>query len=421
MIWDFENLLSRRLGLWAILNILAGAGMFVFGNPFWRALGLQALAWGIIDALIAWFGQKRAGQHLGRPSTIHEEVAEAVKIRRLLWINNALDVLYIAGGVAAVWFLGKDSLFWRGTGWGIALQGAFLYIFDLWHATRVPEPLQLPNAPLFTHPNHQPFLFEGGQPAALLIHGFPGTALEMRHIGQKLNDSGWTVRGVRLPGFGQDLAQVIQYRNEDWLHFLQKECQRLSEEGLAPLVVVGFSFGGGLALQLAESEKPDGLILIAPLTWREAPMVRIIADYIRAILPLSIRPLTKIDLNRPLLKEEFWQYLPEIDLDDPAHASELRHLEIPLYILDQMRQVGRQADAAAAKVTTPTLLIQGTQDRVVRPERTQHLKETLKGPVQYEKVKGPHSLTMPHNPAFETVLEKIKTFAEDIRQRSENG
>ena len=71
-------------------------------------------------------------------------------MRKLLWINNALDVVYVAGGTALIILYGNGSVFWRGTGWGIVVQGAFLFAFDLYHALRVPDPLQLPALPLFT-------------------------------------------------------------------------------------------------------------------------------------------------------------------------------------------------------------------------------------------------------------------------------
>ena len=52
MIWDYENILSRRLILWAMLNILAGGWMIVLGNAFWIPFGIQAFFWGLVNALI---------------------------------------------------------------------------------------------------------------------------------------------------------------------------------------------------------------------------------------------------------------------------------------------------------------------------------------------------------------------------------
>ncbi|MDV7390199.1 hypothetical protein RZS08_02545, partial [Arthrospira platensis SPKY1] len=54
---------------------------------------------------------------------------------------------------------------------------------------------------IFAGPEHVTYTLRGGQPAALLLHGFPGTAAETRSLGQALNDAGWTVQGLLLPGF----------------------------------------------------------------------------------------------------------------------------------------------------------------------------------------------------------------------------
>ena len=61
---------------------------------------------------------------------------EADFIRKILWINFGLDMLYILGGVWMILSWRRD--FWQGTGWGIVFQGAFLFLFDLYHALNVP-------------------------------------------------------------------------------------------------------------------------------------------------------------------------------------------------------------------------------------------------------------------------------------------
>ena len=208
MIWDFENVLSRRLVLWACLSILIGAIMVLSGDRFWQAFGVQALAWGAVDGITGWIGVHRRKNLLKKRTSFREEEKESDRIRKLLWVNAALNVLYVASGAALIYFLGRGSIFWRGTGWGIIVQGSLLYVFDLLHALRVPSPFQLPHLPLFTHPDHEPFFFEGGTPAAVLIHGFPGTPLEMRPLGRELQEAGWTVHGIRLPGFGPELDQL---------------------------------------------------------------------------------------------------------------------------------------------------------------------------------------------------------------------
>lgn len=415
MIWDFEKLLSRRLLLWAIPSILAGSALIPFGDTFWRSFGIQALAWGAVDSLIAWYGLLRVRKKTTNASSFSTEAQEASRLRKILWINNALDVLYVAGGAALVYFLGAESSFWRGAGWGIMIQGGFLYLFDLMHALRVPDPLQLPHLPLFTHPDHEPFRFEGGSSAAVLVHGFPGTALEMRPLGRVLNEAGWTVSGLRLPGFGPEMADIIEFDNQDWLEALLTECQNLSAQGRSPRLLVGYSFGGALALQAAAQIPLDGLVLIAPFTWREPAWGKALGDFFRTLLPLSVHPFRHLPIDHPLLARQYQQYLPEIDFEDPLQKEELTHFQFPLAVLDQLREVGKAGLEAANQVQTPTLLIHSTEDPVIQPGSIHYLESQLSGPVMLESVTGPHSLTMPQHQAYQDVASKTLVFAERIR------
>ena len=49
MIWELQAALTRRLLLWSAVSVAAGALLLLFGDPFWRGFGVQAVAWGAID------------------------------------------------------------------------------------------------------------------------------------------------------------------------------------------------------------------------------------------------------------------------------------------------------------------------------------------------------------------------------------
>ncbi|HAX70778.1 MAG TPA: hypothetical protein DCY14_14295 [Anaerolineae bacterium] len=62
---------------------------------------------------------------------------EIANLKRILLINTALDVLYVAGGIALILTFGAANPEWRGHGWGIIVQGGFLFFFDLFHALKL--------------------------------------------------------------------------------------------------------------------------------------------------------------------------------------------------------------------------------------------------------------------------------------------
>lgn len=130
-IWKFESDLTNRLLIWSILSLLSGLYLWFATNEFGRGFGIQAAAWGAVDAAIAFFGARSA---VRRKSTADPK-KEALFIRKVLLVNTGLDILYVIGGI---FFSTWESLFWQGTGWGIVLQGAFLFFFDLFHAIKTP-------------------------------------------------------------------------------------------------------------------------------------------------------------------------------------------------------------------------------------------------------------------------------------------
>lgn len=135
-IWSFSQNLTRRLRSWAIISVLSGL-ILQFSSRFGKGIGVQFAGWGIINYLIAWFGDRSTQERLERlddPQDPDIQHQEAVKLRRLLLVNGFLDVLYILGGARLAKSRAQDDPFGRGNGIGIILQGGFLLIFDLYQA-----------------------------------------------------------------------------------------------------------------------------------------------------------------------------------------------------------------------------------------------------------------------------------------------
>jgi esterase/lipase len=422
MIWDFQDALSRRLLLWSAVSIAAGVILLLAGDAFCRGFGLQAVVWGAIDAGIALFGrrgsEKRQASARPGPETTQREGRH---LRRLLWINTGLDVLYVMVGLGLVYTLGGRNPSLAGTGWGIVLQGGFLFLFDLLHARAVPmtEP-SMPATKLFGDPQHLPFLMAGERPAALLVHGFGGTPAEMRSLGESLNRDGWTARGILLPGFGADIATLVARRYGEWVAAVEAAAAELRQAGHRPLLLVGFSMGAAVSLAAATAVRPDGLVLLAPFWWEERPGWRLAEFLVRPFLPLSFRPLRKADFNDARLRQGIDNFMGGVSLDDPQTQQALRDLRVPLSLIDQVRGVSGAAYAATAQIEAPVLVVQGKNDPVVRIPQTRRLMRRMHSTSSYVEVDAGHDLTLPENAAWPQVEGAVADFARNVGELHSN-
>jgi hypothetical protein len=124
-----------------VVNIAFGILLLPL-RPFWRGFGSQNIGWGIINVGIALIGSAMSERRFaGLPNPHAREVVtqESNNLRRILWINAALDVVYMLGGLRWTRTRGQKKIFARGAGWGIVLQGGLLFVFDLVHAVAVPD------------------------------------------------------------------------------------------------------------------------------------------------------------------------------------------------------------------------------------------------------------------------------------------
>lgn len=140
-IWHFQRQLTSRLLRWAVFSVAAGGLMRRNPTKFWRGAGMQFVSWGIINAMIAAAGSVSTENRLaqldnpGAPEILEKETRN---LRRLLWINAGLDVVYVLAGR---WWSRRDKGDGsaRGHGFGIIIQGLFLLVFDVLHARLLHE------------------------------------------------------------------------------------------------------------------------------------------------------------------------------------------------------------------------------------------------------------------------------------------
>ena len=122
------------LGVWGIANIAdGGIGYFTARQDQWKYFHEMNAVWGIVNTGIAVLGingvRKEVQQHL-----TPDQACSHYKItKRIYLINTGLDIVYMAAGVALTRYADNtknNPALFTGFGRSIALQGAFLFVFD---------------------------------------------------------------------------------------------------------------------------------------------------------------------------------------------------------------------------------------------------------------------------------------------------
>lgn len=124
----FQEQVLGGLWAWGLASCLAGLPQLLSRNRVLRQAGLQAVAWGAIDALLAGLGRRGARRSSARGAT--DGPRQARRFRTILLVNAGLDLGYIAGGLALI-HRARGRPDRAGMGLGIVPQGLFLLCYDL--------------------------------------------------------------------------------------------------------------------------------------------------------------------------------------------------------------------------------------------------------------------------------------------------
>lgn len=214
----------------------------------------------------------------------------------------------------------------------------------------------------------------------LALHGFGDTG----DLAYEDAARAWSARGIAVyapdqRGFGGTASR------HDWpgVDALAQDAVAMSHHLRArypdvPLVVIGHSMGGGIALTAAaEGLEADALVLVGPaIAGGDAlnPLYRTAARIAAAAVPerrwtggglITIRPTDNPDAIARAVA-------------DPRHIGDPTSRE--LYGLVELMD---RAAAVAPVVTIPTLTLMGARDEVLTPAQVRRVEERIPGRVGY--------------------------------------
>ena len=219
--------------------------------------------------------------------------------------------------------------------------------------------------------NRTQFLSPTGEAVggALLIHGLTDSPYSMRTIGEHLRGLGYHVVALRVPGHGTVPAGLTTVTWEDWLAAVRLAARSIQQTVGAgkPLVIVGYSNGGALALKYtldavegSGDQLPARVVLLSPMIG-VAPF----AWLTRVISMLG--PLPAFEKARWL--DVFPEYNPFKYTSFPANAG----LQTWRLTTTLQRQLSRIADAGRAQQIPPLLTFQSVVDSTVSTPAVVHL------------------------------------------------
>ncbi len=190
-------------------------------------------------------------------------------------------------------------------------------------------------------------LGHGGQ-GILLIHGFCGSAAQMRYLAEGLHKCGYTVCVPLLPGHGTTVDDMRRCTYRDWMNCARRAYTALKEE-CSSVAVAGHSMGGVLALLLAEQFPVDAVITLA------APMHLTGARGLLA--PFS--PVAGLFI--PYLRWPGERRYPE----DFLIQDHIGYETLPVSRVNDLYCLMRRARRNLFAVTAPIMVVQSADDTTV--------------------------------------------------------
>jgi carboxylesterase len=211
-------------------------------------------------------------------------------------------------------------------------------------------------------PGAEPFAADGGPHGALVLHGFTGNPHSLKGIARRFADDGWAVECPLLPGHGTTVADMQPTRWSDWSATVEAAYTRLSDRVPGRVVVAGLSMGATLALWLADRH-PEiaGLVCINPWASPPGPL----RDMLQAAVDQGLDVMPGIGS----------------DIADPG-TRETSYTETPLRPLLSLFDAAEELQPVLPSIGCPILLFTSRHDHVIPTVNSDHLADTVGGPVE---------------------------------------
>lgn len=207
------------------------------------------------------------------------------------------------------------------------------------------------------------FMLGHGKVACLLVHGFGCGPIQMREIAEHLCKWGFAARGILLPGHCRNTGGRSLNSHHDWKEKVASEYRQLQLH-YEKVVVIGFSLGALLTLQLAIEHPVDRIVLMG------IPMFMI-----REYLP--IRNLIMVCKN---FMERIKTWKRRCYMESEGYTGYL-HQPVDSYFslqaLSGISEIIQSVDLKLKEIKSPAMLIHSKKDLIAAPASARHVMKYL--------------------------------------------
>jgi carboxylesterase len=207
------------------------------------------------------------------------------------------------------------------------------------------------------------FTLGHGNKACLLIHGFGCGPIQMRELAENLCRWGLTARGILLPGHCGNAGGISPHAHYDWKEKVESEYCQLKTK-YRDVVIIGFSLGALLTLQLASKYPIEQIILMG------TPLF-IIREY------LPIHSLIRICKNF-MKRVKTWKrrcYMESEEYTGYLHQPVDTYFSIQA--LYGLTEIITAVDLGLKDVKSPALIIHSKKDLIADPASASYVMKHL--------------------------------------------
>lgn len=201
----------------------------------------------------------------------------------------------------------------------------------------------------------EPFTFEEGSRAVLLLHGFTGHSADVRMLGRFLQKHGYTSHAPIYRGHGVAPEALLKTNPDDWWEDTLQAYNHLRHLGYEEIAVAGLSLGGALGLKLANCEKVKAIIpMCTPIFFdNEQQLTYAFKLFARQYKQFERKDKATIESELGILMEE---------------SDEMFH-NIGTFI--------KEVHGMIDMIYAPTFVVQASQDKIINPESATYIYENV--------------------------------------------